>query len=573
MRICTACQQQLGDAARFCPQCGVAAELPAAVASAVGNGSLQDGHDSGARIDGPVPVPAPAPQRSAPDHAGFGGEAAWHVPPPSPWAGAPGRAPQADMWLAALRGDWLLVAITVLLLVVGVALVGALYGAALAFLATERPESLLDGARAGVYLLFSSLGAGVEVEAGRGLALEIRGMPLVLAGLLVAGTLLALRFAERRLPDEELVCAAFVPKLALALALAVATTAALLSFDGQGAGSFRADVSVGPALLAAPALVVAVALVRGLRARRLASLMGRQLGERVAAILADRRVRDVAEGLRAFLLLAVLMGTGAALTAVLRAEDVQQGALVALCLPLLGGGLAAGATVLAMGGSVALGETVGGAAEDPISLWSWEALGGRTDAAAPLPLFLLLFAAPVVVHLVTRRRLRRLGPQDEQAGLQTGFAIAVGFTVSAWLAALTSPLVISATARGSEHLALAASPSPGAAFGLGLLWSLIGALGAALLWARQRGIGWLPRAAITARTPLATSNGTTSWGGDSDLAPPPPQAAWADSAGASPRPPHQASEQPHARPRSCPSCQTANRSGAAFCSGCGSRIP
>src|SRR5581483_9578927 len=94
-------------------------------------------------------------------------------------------------------------------------------------------------------------------------------------------------------------------------------------------------------------------------------------------------------------------------------------------------------------------------------------------------------------------------PANEQRALATGAVVAGGFGVTAWLAALIGRITLvayvgpnrdrgwfsapPAELRRSVHgIAVVARPDPGSVLGLGLLWGLIGGVGAAAVWAVRR---------------------------------------------------------------------------------------
>jgi hypothetical protein len=405
-----------------------------------------------------LPVPSSPPPEPPP-------------PPPSAWA----------------RGDWPLVGLAILLVVGGVAVASALYGAILALAATGRASAVGPGAGLGSFLSFSWLGAAARASTtgtDRVLAFETRFLPL--AGVLVpaAVTWAALRYCRPRLRRPEAVVQ-FVAKVTVAVALVVAVLARMGS-TGTSDGGLASRVDAGPAGLFA-LLVVGLAGA-GFLAREGAV----PLGTRPPPLLATA----VLAGARAWAL-AVVFTTALVVTAAVAAADTgTERALLLLGFPLVGVNLGVQGVSVAMGAAVDLVAAgpaeVGGIAPPDAGHLSLLRFGFPPEpgaGAAPAAAFLLLALAPALVAWSLGRELRRRPPDEEQDALAAGFAAAGGFAAAALAGAVASSIWIVAV---SSDLArpggmLVARPSVGGTLGLGLVWGLVGGLGAALAVARHRG--------------------------------------------------------------------------------------
>jgi hypothetical protein len=390
------------------------------------------------------------------------------------------------------------------MLVGGVALVCSLYGMLLTYVATGDPERLLNGATVGFYLAFSALGASTGAsstadfggfdEAGVGFGSEF--LPLVLALVPLAATWLVLRFGCRRLPMARERVLAYVAKVVVSFSAVVGILASVVSFGENGLDTtdategFLSEVSAGSAMFYGLLLsgVAGVAFLLG------QGVLGTVIPwvQRSASA-----VRTLADGVIAYAGLAAVAGLLALGAALVTADSGTDRALLLLGLPVVGANLAAAATTVGMGGSVALadeGGLIDGGLDTHISLLRWGFPPESDAGAAPVPFFLMLVLAPVAVAWLTTRRLNGEQPQTEQEVLKVGFLAALGFAVTAWLAGLLGrmELVGFATDWDRSFGALVARPSASAALGLGLVWGLLGGLGAAFLWARRSGTPWQP---------------------------------------------------------------------------------
>src|SRR5205085_2636093 len=159
--------------------------------------------------------------------------------------------------------------------------------------------------------------------------------------------------------------------------------------------------------------------------------------------------------------------------------------------------------------------------------------------AAPFWLFAALVLAPAAVAAVVWRRLQGTRPTDEQAALKIGALTGAGFAATAWLAALVgritvlgaagrmtggwfgyAPQTIAHFGPGQSGVLVVLRPNPMAVLGLGLLWGVVGGLGAAFLWASRHQAGWT----IGGARPRPSPGGQEEGGGEPPLEEPPPEA-------------------------------------------------
>jgi hypothetical protein len=212
------------------------------------------------------------------------------------------------------------------------------------------------------------------------------------------------------------------------------------------------------------------------------------------------------------------------------------------------------ATDLIFGGS--LGVTTADASTH-VSLLHWglppTAGAGAADAVA----FVLLALAPLTVAWATWRTLEREHPQNEQEVFLRAFLVAIGFAVTAWMAALFGRTLLAAIAshwRREVGVALV-RPAVASSFGLALLWGIAGAVSTAFAWSRRRALAWASPGPPGAAPPTASepAGPTTS---ATRLAPPPPVPG-----------------RSHARGRRCSACGAPVEAPAKFCKACGAALP
>ena len=412
--------------------------------------------------DPTVPVEPTAEQSPAPPSA---------TPPPPSWA----------------RGEWPLVGLATVLVVGGVAVASALYGAVLALAATGRASAIGPGAGLGSFLSFSWLGAAVRASttgAERVLAFETRYLPLAGVLLPAAVTWAVLRYCRPRLrrPESAL---AFVVKVTAAVALVVAVLARATS-TGSAEQGLASRVDAGPAALFA---LLVVGLTGAAVLARHGALAG---GPEAVPVLATA----VLAGVRAWAL-AVVFTTALVLTAgVAAADSGAERALLLLGFPLVGVNLGVQGVSVAMGAAVGLEAAgpaeVGGIAPPGaghVSLLHFGFPPKPGAGAAPVAAFGLLALAPALVAWSLGRELGRRPPEEEQDALAAGFAAAGGFAGAALAGAVASRIWLMAAASDLTRPGgmLVARPSVGGTLGLALVWGLLGGLGAALVVARRRG--------------------------------------------------------------------------------------
>jgi hypothetical protein len=389
-----------------------------------------------------------------------------------------------------MAADWPLVGLCTLLLLGSLFAASALYGGIVAMVAATDVGVVIDGITVGAYLAFSAFGVetGAFSPGAPGAYAATQFVPLPWVAMAVAATVLAMRFAFARLDGDRTSVLAFAGKLAVATGILAGILAALLSFggDGSAAGSFRAEVAGGTAWAYTTVLVGIVALVA--------------VHRRGIPVLPDRvtpQLRGLAsiafEGAKAFALMALGMAA-VVLVASLIVLDTGAERLSTLL-----GTVFMGVTMGVVGAAYALGAAIG-LASGHTSLLHFGFPPQADAGAAPVPFFLLLAVAPALVAWTVLSRLDRDQPASEQDATKTGFLVAIGFAATAWVAALLSRVVLGAGVLGGDGASvfLVARPSPAGVIGLGLLWGLVGGLGASYYWARQRGVGWKGAAAGTA---------------------------------------------------------------------------
>lgn len=447
-----------------------------------------------------------------------------------------GMASSVPAWLVS---DWPLIGLSVIILLGILFGVSAAYGGVLTVLAVG-PKAFLAGIRVGGYLAFSAFGVETAATNGAipGAAIGTQFLPLPWLAVPIAATWVALHFAFSRLSRDRTTLVSFAIKLAVAFGIAMAILAAVLSVGHpeEDSGSFVGKVSAGEAWFFGTLLVAVAGLV-----------IAQIRGTRVLADNVLQRARPIAtialDGVRAFAIMAIGLG-GLAMVAAIIVVDSGSDRLGALFGTLFGG-LTAGvvAASYAMGAAIDLG--VG-----HTSLFHFGFPPSSDAGAAPVPFFLLLAVAPAVVAWMVWRRLERERPSTEQDVMRTGFIIAISFAVVAFVLALLSQVALGAVGFKEDDFvgtgALIARPSVTGVLGLGLLWGLVGGLGAAFYWATQHRVRWnAPQQAAWLQDHEYSAAGN----------PPPRQAA--------------APAQRGAPAAFCSNCGTPMVPGAQFCAACG----
>ena len=182
-----------------------------------------------------------------------------------------------------------------------------------------------------------------------------------------------------------------------------------------------------------------------------------------------------------------------------------------------------------MGGSVAYqsASSAGGYSTGHVSLFHAGFPPGPDAGSAFVPFFVLLFAAPLLVGWLVIRRLNHERPLEQRRVLGIGLEAAIGFAVVSFVAAWLGRVLFSgaaarhaATRADGFALAVQLHPSLLAAIGLGLVWGLIGGLGAAFWWGTKHGVRWSIGAPATAGTGPASTPPVSP-----RVAPPPPPPA------------------------------------------------
>jgi len=435
--------------------------------------------------------------------------------------------------------------------------VSALYGGVAAVVAAGSIKALVSGVTVGAYLAFSAFGVKT-VAANSGATSAIvatQFLPLPWLGLSIGATWLGLRFAFPRLSRDRSNLVAFAAKLAVSFGIVMAILAAVLSVGAaraEDAAGFSARVSGGEAWAYSTFIVAVAALVilsvRGTSV--VPSRAGTHLGD-IGGLALD--------GARAYALMAAALAVVTIVAAVVVVDTGSARLSTIVGTLFMGLSMGVVAASYAMGAAIGLGS-------GHTSLLRFGFPPGSGAGAAPVPFFLLLVVAPAVVAWTVWRRLEKDRPSTQQEVMKVGFAIAIAFSLVAWLAALVSRVLLTtgATKSGSSRgtgTFLVARPSVGGVLGLSLLWALLGGLGAAFYWSTQRGVAWkAPEGDLptTAERPQEVVPGAPP------PAPPPPA------------PPPPFSPPPGAtRPVAggvCSNCGAPLTAAGPFCANCGTRV-
>jgi hypothetical protein len=469
MALCQRCGGELPAAARFCPACGRPVEPE---------------------------VGPPAPLRVAPI-----------------WAGL--RLP------ASATADWALVGLGAAVLLGVLFAAAAVLGLVAAVAVAGSFKAAPCGAAVGSHLAFAAFGARAAAacggEHGAALTLGFLPLPWVLAGAL--STEAALRFAWRRLPDDQTRRVAYAGKLAVGCGVALGLIAGVVAQgDPSRRGSgFASSLNGGEVWFYSTVLIWLWAWI-GLR-RRGVRLLSAPPGQ-------ARRLGWLArEGAMVFAALASGLALVGLVISLVVTDGLHERIGVLFGFPVVG--FSFGAALL----DAAMGAGLGGVTGHT-SLAHFGMPAGPEAGAAPVWVFAAVLLAPAAVAVVVWRRLERERPAQEQDALAVGAVTAVGFAAAAWLAALVGRIVVlAATSRvsgfidvaprtfdGRETIGtlVALRPNPAAVLGLGLLWSLAGGLGAGFLWASRHHARWQisgaggPAAAPSAAPPPPTA-GPSAW--------------------------------------------------------------
>jgi hypothetical protein len=457
MASCPRCGGELPATARFCPTCGRPVEPEF----------------------GPPPPPAT----------------------PSVWAGF--RPPD---WAT---DDWPLVAAGAAVLLGAVFALSVIIGAVAAVAVSGQADALPCGAGVGAHLAFAAFGARTVAacRSTTGTALAISFLPLFWAFAAGLATAVAMRFAWSRLPDDRRRRIGYAAKLAVVTGIALGVIAGIVTGgDPRGRSSFGSSLNGGEVWFYTTVLTWFWGWL-ALRRRAVRIFEGR-----ADVLLRWRPYKHMAgDGAVAFGVLAAGLAVVGLVFGLVVADGGPERIGIIIGFPVVGLSLGAALADAAMG--AALGGVTGHS-----SLLHF-GLPARPDSgAAPLWLFVVLLLAPALVGLAVWRRLDRERPADEQRALSTGAVVAGGFGLTAWLAALAGRITLvayvgpnsdsgwfsapPAQLRRSVHgVAVIARPDPGSVLGLGLLWGLIGGVGAAAVWAVRHGARWPVVASAAAPLP------------------------------------------------------------------------
>ena len=513
MSYCDTCGSSRREGQRFCTGCGKSFEEADEARNTVGQ------PPAGPEVA--TPTPAAAPPASAQPTAEFAAPASGAVGgPPGPRQG--GAASALPSWVVA---DWPVVGICVLLIALATVVVSVVYGAVVA-LAASGGDAVVSGAIAGAYVAFSAFGAASGAFRGTEdsivqFATAFLPLPWVLVPVLAMWV--ALGFGYPRVAPQRPARLAFVAKVAVVFGVLAGIMASVLSLGDFGAepdaGELVSKVSAGSAAFYAILILGLTGLVYLLRRGDL-----RSLDTRLSQLAAKTRV--LLEGAKAFALLVTVMAAITLVAALIAADSMAERLVVLLAIPFLVVNVGIAGAVLAMGGSVGLGEAPGedsefvaGVITDHLSLFHWGFPPGIDPGSAPPYLLVLLALAPLAAGWMAYRWLQRRPATTENDLWSVGFLVALGFALASLVAALFGRILLSGFTDDFDRGGiLFARPSVAAALGLGLLWGIVGGLGGALFWGRQKGMTVISRAAPSMReaapgtppgTPPVASHSTT----------------------------------------------------------------
>ena len=473
--FCSSCGANLSPAAKFCSTCGAAVALADPPPAA-------DHSDTATEIDaGSFPVEEPNRDRLIDDSP----STETSRPEPKPEMATAVQLPQ---WLPL---DWTPAALGAASFVAAALGLGAILSILLA-----TTEFFENGPPFLVTLLAASswsLGSTVGLESTFGGAGYLSISVLPLPALIFPA--LAVRHYVNKfgagLRSEPQRFAVFAGKLALVAGLSAAVVARLASIDFTVAELGDVEsVSFATSSSRAFLITLLVAFI---------SVMTSHNRPNYAII--DRWSRAVGPALRtSALAVAALMLVGLLVGSIdwLRDEDLGLTSLLFI-LP----------SVSVTGALLTIGLVTGA----PVD---WVARVGSESFSEEISLItngsgwelLLLLAAPAALGIATYLRLLRDRPSTQEqlialatrAGFSFGVLIFVGVLVSRFSITGGSGLLL-----GDITLEISASVNPGLALLLGVLWGLLGAFTAALIWGRSNG---LPLVAVAGTTPTDKSGGS-----------------------------------------------------------------
>ena len=464
MTHCPSCGKRVGKTAAFCASCGhpLGDEAPAAA---------------------PTPAPAPATTDAAP-------------------------GPGVPRWMST---DWPLAVLCVLLFVALAAGAGAVIGLAGTMVADGPSVNGLIGLVAGAWAPFAGLGddAFVAVSSEDTLAAWFTSgiSPTVAIGLAGLAWLLY-RAALPRVAVARGFTVAFVAKVAVLGAVAVGvlgTAGSIGDIDEPSGSNFQVFASVGSA---EPAIWTFVILgVVGLFAAR------DRLG-RVAWLERQSWLRPLQAGMAAWLVVVLALGLGVSVAGIVAGDDASEGFAGAIVAPVVLGNTGTAAQAFAVGASVEVVsdpsdfEPFDRSVDEHLSLVHFDIPPDEDSDAAPLWLWPIVLVSPLVLFAAARRWLARAKPADGGSVLLQTTGIAAGFGLAAWLGATLAPLysgavavTLSTDAFDPVGRAVVARPAVGATVGLSLLWAFVGALPAAVRYARRNGIDLIASSSSGTPTP------------------------------------------------------------------------
>jgi hypothetical protein len=480
--FCSNCGAPNGVGAKFCTECGTVLARPVVAPQRVPTGP--------ATVQQATP-----PQQSMPSKQAV---------PVAPPGTALVTAQQIPQWLLS---DWIIVVVCAVGILVVSAVLGAVFGAVLGLTTTSSASHIVGAALRGVYLTFTFFGVKTAVGSASDKQVLLFGTSfLPLPGVLVpvGATWFALRFALSRVRPDRANAIAFAVKLALVTGILLSIAAALmtvghassLSTDTDLSTDLVAKVSAGSAFLYAFLVVALVAFAMVARSGRI-QITGR------AREVATSTFRALAIAGRAFALLTVAGGLLATVFAVIVADSGAERLTIIVATPLIIVNVGIAVVTIALGGSVRFtsanflaGNGLNSGLSGHVSLMHFGFPAAHDAGSAPIFWFVLVLAPLVAVGWSVMRQLDKVRPSTEQAVLGVGLQAAIGFAAIAWVASIFGRVEL--VGLGIRHPgnpdgvagSLLLRPSAGAAIGLGLVWGLIGGLGAALWWGSTHGFKW-----------------------------------------------------------------------------------
>ena len=205
-------------------------------------------------------------------------------------------------------------------------------------------------------------------------------------------------------------------------------------------------------------------------------------------------------GMAAWLVVVLALGFGVSVAGIVASDDAGEGFAAAKVAPIVLGNTGSVAQAFAVGASVEVVsdpadfEPFDRSVDEHLSLFHFDVPPDEDSDAAPLWLWPIVLVSPLLLFAATRRWLGRSQPADGSAVLLQVTGLAGGFALAAWLGATVAPMyhgAVAVTVNDSADIlgrAAIARPAVAATVGLSLVWAFVGALPAAIGYARRNGI-------------------------------------------------------------------------------------